>query len=227
MQSNDLNKTEGIVLQATNYREYDKILTIFTEKGLLKLFVKTSRKNKLNHLPFTVPLAKAEFLYFERKTLSKLHEATLINPHYELRNSLPHLEAASKIISAILRSQMSDKSAPKLYLLFSLFLENLHASNCPETVYISFLLKLLKHDGLLQKGDCSYCKEPSSHRYGGEAFCEKHALRGSKVFLAEEEKLLEFLTNARHFSKIASFSLDKNFIGKINALFDQALAESR
>lgn len=225
MQSNDLNKTEGIVLQATNYREYDKILTIFTpHNGLLKLFVKATKKTKLNLHPYSVPLAKGEFLYSEGKALCKLHEGSLLNSHHELRNSLECLETAAKMISALLKSQIGDKSSPKLYLLFSFYLENLQNSKYPETVYISFLLKLLKHEGILQRGGCTYCKEPLkfSYRYGGESFCEKHALKGSQSFSEEEEKILFFLSEGRDFSKIGSFPLDKSFISKIISLFAQA-----
>jgi len=225
MNSDNLLKTEGIVIQSTPYGEYDKILTLFTpQQGLLKLFVKTTQKTRFHQLPSTIPFAKAEFFYSTTRALPKLHEATLLISHHNLRNSLECLEVAAKCNHALLRSQSQGKAAPKLYTLFSHYLEKLTLS--PAILYASFLLKILKHDGLLQKEkSCSLCKIPLQEiwRFGGECFCKKHALQGALNFSQDEEKNLFFLAESRSLADITSFTFEESFTSKIAILFEAAM----
>jgi DNA repair protein RecO (recombination protein O) len=221
MKSDKETVTEGIVLQVTPYKEYDKIITIFTPlHGLLKIFVKGK---KSHHLPFTIPFARGEYIYNAGRALPQLIDASLISSSDHLRNSLESLEISAKIQWALLKTQLQGKPAPKLYTLFSLFLEKIPLSL---SLYGSFLLKILKHEGAWQKElKCSICNKilKETWRSRGECFCKKDMPKAALYFSEEEEKMIFFLMESRSLSTIASFSFEKSLILKIETLFESAL----
>lgn len=144
-------QTEAILLACTPYGEHDRILTLFTEEvGLLKLFAK-GRRLKRGVEPLTV----ASYLYQSgKRELGRLHEASLIRTNLHLRKSYELLMTAQKCASALLLSQMPGKPSPRLYHLLRLFLDKLPSLDL-SIALSSFLLKLLKHEGLFSQEEAA------------------------------------------------------------------------
>lgn len=209
-------QTEAIVLTALPFKEYDRILTLFAPQGLLKLFVKSTKRSYLQNAALTSPLTCGEFHYTQgRNELHRFREGRIYHQNLHIRGRLESLTAAEQMIHALLKSQLPHKAAPQLYHLFRLFLLRLPEFEDPKKLTTLFLLKILKHEGILQ------LTESPRYRYGGECFSTEEAPLGAITLSVEEENLVTELATSRHLKEIL---LPKDFARKITTLFDQAFS---
>src|ERR1700722_2098610 len=214
----NLIQLEAVVLQAILFREYDRILTLFSPQGVLKLFVKGNKRDYLHLAALTSPLTHAEFHYSQgRKDLHRLSEGTILKQNLLIRASYTTLTAAEKMIQALLQSQWPGKPAPKLFYLFSLFLDQIPYPKEYSTLITIFLLKILKHEGVLQL--CTSLQ--SAYRFSGERYSQIDAPPGALLFTGEEEELLTELALTRSLSHIDGCILSLEFQKKIEILFAQ------
>ena len=210
-------QTEGIVLQAIPFKDYDRILTLFSPAGLLKFFVKIRKRDYLHCAALTSPWTHVELHYTPgRKDLHRMTEGTILAQNLRLREKFETLASAETMVQALLRSQWQGKPAPKLYSLFRLFLEHLPASPAPPACASVFLIKILAHEGMLQLSS----PQPTC-RYGGEQYLPSEAPPNHLSFSTEEEELLSQLALSRSLSHIASLALPTHFQTKISTLFHQ------
>ena len=186
-------QTEGITLRSIEYKERQRILTLFTKEcGLVSLIIKGLSPKKPLLLTLSTPFCIADFHYLKgRSDLHHFQDATLTDPLTSLRTSFSHLTAAGEMASAILSSQLPEKKSPSLYLLLKAYFLHLHAFPEPPLLSVSFQLKLLLHEGLL-----SLTRPPS-------------------LFSTHEWKTLLPLAVAKHFSVIPTTPLPTNLIEKL------------
>ncbi len=142
-------RAEGIVLKTLNYKEKDRICTVFTkEHGVVALLVKGASTPARSSL--STPFCEAEWIYVKgRGDLYRVNDASLIDTHADLRSSFAHLQAAGEMAAVLLHSQFPAKQAPQLYAIFSRFLKQLPTFSNPTTLLTAFYLKLLHHEGVL------------------------------------------------------------------------------
>lgn len=212
-------KTEGIVLQSIAFKEYDRILTLFTPLGLLKIFARIHKHSYLQLSALTSPLTRAEFCYVKgSKELHRLREGSLLNQHLRIRETYESLQAAHTMLRALYASQFPGKTSPDLYSLFSLFLELLPEVKNPQALESVFLLKILKHEGVLE------LQSPitASFRFAGERYLNKQDAPEGAIELTEEEEtqLVEF-SLCRSRLQLIHFSIDSSLQQKIAGLFKQ------
>jgi DNA repair protein RecO (recombination protein O) len=218
-------RVEGIILQAFNFQDYDKILTIFSlEEGLIKLIFKGANNPKRSKGTITSPLTRAEFIFVKSKgEIHKCREISIINQYPRLRESLDNLHAACEMIQTVQSSQISQTPAPDLYNLLLAYLEKIPIIANPEILTTSFRLKVLRYEGLLGfDPNCSTCSSPLHTQYscGGESFCKKHAPSDSIVFFEEEAQLAMYLATCRSYSQLASTTLNSGITSKVKSLFE-------
>jgi DNA repair protein RecO (recombination protein O) len=219
----DLLNTEAIVLQAIPFKEYDRILTLFSPQGLLKFFVKVAKKEYLHLAALTSPLTLAEFHYTPgRKGLHRLVEGTILKQNIQIRESYTSLIIAEKMVYALLQSQWPDKPAPKLFALFILLLEHLPTVKEPSSFLTLFLLKLLRHEGLLQLST----PLQAVYRFAGERYSQKEAPPGALLFTEEEEELLTSLALTRFLPDLKECTLSTEFQKKIEILSAQTFSST-
>ncbi|NGX38063.1 MAG: DNA repair protein RecO [Chlamydiae bacterium] len=144
-------KHEGLVLRSLDYKDRQKIITLFTPTcGIISLIVKGITRKKTHLLTLTSPFTQAEYHFsIRRSDLYTFRDGTLLNTHHTLRQSLSTIEGASVLAKALLTSQLPGKPAPALYRLTLTYLKHLPAFTDPTSLTTSFHLKLLKHDGHL------------------------------------------------------------------------------
>lgn len=144
-------KHEGLVLRNTEFRDRQKILTLFTKKtGIISLIIKGISQKRSSLVTLASPLTCGEYLLrISRSSLYTFQDGTLIKTHSKLRENLDHIEAAALLVRALLKSQLPEKPAPNLYALTLTYLKFLPSIENPSTFSSSFLLKLLKHEGIL------------------------------------------------------------------------------
>jgi len=222
------HKCEGVILTALNYKDYDQILTLFTqEAGLMKIFVKRAWSKKEGKGSNTAPLTHAEFIYTIHKSeLYTCRELSVLNLNLQLRKNLNSLEAACDMGKALLASQMLHKPSPDLYKLLLYYMEKIPLAPFPEILAASFRLKILRHDGLFGlNSQCSLCHEElaSQHISEGESFCERHAPRGSTTLTSEEARIVSILAYSRSLEELAALQLSSVLCRKIDSFFDKQM----
>lgn len=172
--------SEGIILSAIKYRDYDQISTLFTlEEGLIQLFIKRAYGKKEGYGTKCAPFVKAEHIYTKgRGDLYISHEISPLSFHLELRQTAERLAAAVALTQLVQQTQIPLKATPQLYHLFSHYLTALCTCDNPTHLTVSFRLKLMRHDGFFGvTPECSVCREPLCEHYlsKGESYCQMHA----------------------------------------------------
>lgn len=192
-------RTEGIILQATKFQDFDQIVTLFTpEEGILRFMVKGALNPKLGKAALTAPLSRAEFIYSQGKSeLYPCREISMLNSHLNLRENVLIMEAAFDFLQAIRATQLPHKAAPDLYKLLLIYLEKLPLIPDPKVLSTSFRLKTLRHEGLLNLS--------------------------TTPFSEEERSFLDTLANSRSFNQLAALSVTPVLWQKVRRFFDDLL----
>jgi hypothetical protein len=142
-------QAEGIVLKSIDYKEQERIITLFTpDSGVISLIVKSVADRK--RLALSSPFCRGEYIFTRGKSdLFRLRDGTTLNDHFDLRKEYQYIQAAGTMTSLILHSQLPGKAAPALYALFSTCLDQLPSFSYPLTLVTAFRLKLFTHEGLI------------------------------------------------------------------------------
>ena len=193
------------------------------------MIVKGLSKSRPHLIACINPLCEAEFIYTEgRSDLLKCLEAFVIDTHFALREKYSFLEQGLQLAKILLESQYPGKSTPALYTLFSCYLKQIPSfTDALPSLSSSFLLKLLKHEGLLLlDATCSICNEPKEiHIYGGDIYCKRHAPTGSFSFSVMEWKILELLAHASSFQVVRQTKVESAFREKIELYFQSRMRQ--
>ncbi len=146
-----LLKSEAIVLRSFDYKENERIVTLFTENaGLISIIIKGITPKKSSYLTLATPFCRGEYVYIKSKSdLYRFYDGTILDDHLLLRLNLSHLKAAGNLTNALLHSQLPGKSSPLLYLLLKKYLQQVVHFENPVPLVCSFFLKLMKHEGVL------------------------------------------------------------------------------
>ena len=196
MSLTELQCTEGIIIRAAAFSNYDQILTLFTpDQGILKLMYKGS-KNKWQKYH---PLMQVECVYKEKRSeIFACEEISAIQLYLPLRLQYAYLQVACDMLKAIEMSQMMGKSAPVLYQLLLFYLNKIHLVADPWVLATSFKAKVLRYEGLFQM----------------------EALEQDiRYFKQEEQELLEALCYCQSYQPLAQILLPTDFKAKVDTLF--------
>lgn len=142
---------EGIVLRSIDFKDRQKIITLYTPaRGLISLIVKGINRKKSHLLTLTSPFTVAEYHFsIRRSELYNFVDGTPLFTNQSLRGHLPQLLGASTFAKALLASQLPGKPSSRLYQLTLAYLKYLPLFEDPAPLTSSYHLKLLKHDGHL------------------------------------------------------------------------------
>ncbi len=146
-----MEKCHGIVLKTIPYGDYNQIAIILTDRfGLLKFACPFSRSRKNKAFGHFTPFHELELIFAPMdRELETVKTSTLLHPRLELRGSLDRLEMAGACATAVLKTQLPAKPAPVLFQLLITHLDLLMTNASPQAVALSFLMKLLLHEGTL------------------------------------------------------------------------------
>lgn len=188
----DKMNIQGVITHALAFKEFDRIITVFTPyDGLIKLVVKGALSHNQGQGSTTTPLTLIEALCTRGKSeLYSCRELTALNSHLGLRQNLKTLEAAFDMLKVVAATQMPGKPVPDLYQLFLTFLAKLPSAKNPLALSASFRLKTLRHEGLLD-------------------LCEVH-----------EQQILQELAFSRDLASVAALPVDAALTKHIKDLFD-------
>ena len=161
---------EAIVLGVMDYRESDRIVTLFTrEAGKLRCLARGARKS-LRRFGGTLELfGRLRVLLTVREGLSPLREATAVDLFPGIRGDLERIALAGYAAELVDRLQPEGAVNPRLYRLLAAFLEHLNRSPAELADRRFFEVNLLKILGSRPELDrCGSCG--SALGEGAEAF---------------------------------------------------------
>ncbi|MCB1110669.1 MAG: DNA repair protein RecO, partial [Chlamydiia bacterium] len=214
------SQVEGVVLRATPFKEKDRILTLLTpDRGVMNLYVRGLSKAKPTGVSLTTPLCRGEFVFKKGRTdLYHFIDGTILDLHLPLRRSYAHLDVAGKIVQALLKTQLPGKDSHALYQLLIAFLKHLPHAQFPKTLWTTFQIKLLKHEGLLEITQaCHTCQAPATQIVNGESRC--HSCGGGLPFKKDGWETLCMLFEARSFIPLLELELPSSLYNGIEACF--------
>lgn len=153
-------KTDAVVLGARDFKDNDKLLTLFTsERGILRVKIRGVKKptSKLNFA--TQPFAFAEFVLVEKGEYYTVKSAYLYDGFYALRNDVVKFYAASGVLAAANTAANENEEFRPLFIATVEALKELcyTEANALETL-ISYLLLAAGESGyFVDLNGCGVC----------------------------------------------------------------------
>lgn len=223
---------KGLILKSQIHQESNCIITVFSEKGLTNVFVKKGLGKHNKHRTNIIPITLSEIIYESKQNQLKiLKDSSLIRSYQEIKTNYDNIMTAGQLVSAILNSQWFEKPAPLLYSLLINLLENIPLFKNKKLILSTFLLKIMKHDGILDITDtCSTCQTPlvtNFFRYKGTVLCPNHNRDKAIFFTKNEQLFLQTLANCRKIKDLIDLDqFEINLLKKIYQLFEQTFQKS-
>lgn len=219
---------EGIVIKTVPFQDNKKVITLFTEEGILGLITTVNEKKPASFLIAT-PLSIGEYIYQNSKgNLKKLIDGTVYQSYLHFNQSLCLLEAASVCLKAILISQLETKPSKALYQLTKVYLQKMPTCKEPLKLATSFHLKVLKHEGLFSiESFCYYCNKKKASGFFDKLPCCDCINHPKKIFFSDLEwDILKVLFFSTQFHLIEGIECPENLSRKVIGLFESFYLEN-
>ena len=217
---------ETITLSSIIFKDYDRIVTLFSKEiGLVKLIVKGASRKKSTLIPFCEPLTHAQILFKEKKgDLHLFMEGKILNSHLSLRRDYDILLGATKLLKVIQKSHVFYQSSTNIFLLLSSYLKKLETFDSPNSLIASFHLKMLLNEGCLTlKNRCSKCQNQASKLYfsNKDYFCSQCCSNYEIELNQGELNSLLHLTKIKSFLELEKIELKPILLKKTLFIFSQ------
>lgn len=194
----DTRVVNAIVLRAVNYRDYDRMLTLFTrEEGLLSAAARGAHRQKSPLAAASTQFCTGEYLLLEKNGRLQVKNCMLDEAFYPLRQDALRLAFASALAQVCQEIVQPAQPAPELYdtLLRALAHLAYDAAFPPENTALPFLLRamvLSGHGALLTR--CAVCggriQDARFDELAGGVVCARHANRPMPVITAGDMAML-------------------------------------
>lgn len=163
--------TEGVVLRLTNYRDHDRMLTIFSPgMGKVEALSRGCRRPKSPLLPMSELFVNGEFVLYQNHDRYTLTSGTLADAFYPLRLEPYRLTCASYMAALCNAAVQPNQEAEGLYVLLLkglYFLAYNDQADALETT-TAFLLLFAEQTGYRPRlHRCSHCRKPLDNAKGG------------------------------------------------------------
>jgi len=153
-------KTKGIVIKATDYKDSDKIVTIFSSDfGLIKARVRGVKKDKAK-LAFAVqPFAFIEFLLIKKNDFYTVINATSIDQFFNITIDFDNYIFMLGCLEVCEKTVKENDPQNNLFILLVNSLKNVCYNQVSSMyVFIKFMLESLKFLGFkLELKSCACC----------------------------------------------------------------------
>ena len=166
-------KVKGIVIKADDYKDSDKLVTIFSaEKGLFKARVRGVKKNKAK-LAFAVqPFAFVEFMLTERDGFYTVINATSIDQFFAITSDFDNYIFMLACLEIVQKTVKENENQVELFLLLLNSLKIVcYEEVSSMLVFIKFVIEALRLLGFsLTLDKCACCGEPLGENVNGFSF---------------------------------------------------------
>ncbi len=194
-------KIRAVVLKKTDYRDNDRILTLFSpEKGKLTVSVKGVKKQNSKLRAGSELFAFGNYILTETRGKYTVTGYDSIEPFHELRDDFDRLSAGVLLLKTAELAAAEDSEEPFLFTLLLRCLDKLREHNIPAGLTVSaFLLKFCELSGYAPRLDKCLCGSTEliavSPENGGAICkncidCEHMAVSGGCLFFMR--KILDY-----------------------------------
>lgn len=139
-----LIKVTGIVMRYANYKDYDRIITLFTlQHGKITALARGARRPKSTLLNASEQFCMAEYVLIQRKDRYIITSSTILDSFYDIRSDIDSYYAASyfsAVCQAIIQEEQPEE---ELYSIFAKLLAYLSHSDTNKFVNLIIALCIL------------------------------------------------------------------------------------
>ena len=141
-------KVKGIVVKTIDYKEADKLASIFTlERGLISTKFTGVKREKAKLKSFTQPFVFADFILNKNGNLRTVTSASLIDNFSGIVASYDKTICGYIVLDIIRSILPSEKEEPDIFLLTLTALKNIEEKD-PKLATIDFVLKFINFAGM-------------------------------------------------------------------------------
>ena len=141
-------RVKGIVVKAIDYKEADKLASIFTlERGLISTKFTGVKREKAKLKSFTQPFVFADFILNKNGNLRTVTSASLIDNFSGILASYDKTICGYIVLDMIRSILPSEKEEPDIFLLTLSALKNIEEKD-PKLATIDFILKFIDFAGI-------------------------------------------------------------------------------
>lgn len=141
-------KVKGIVVKTIDYKEADKLASIFTlERGLISAKFTGVKREKAKLKSFTQPFVFADFILNKNGNLRTVTSASLIDNFSGIVASYDKTICGYIVLDMIRSILPSEKEEPDIFLLTLTALKNIEEKD-PKLATIDFVLKFIDFAGM-------------------------------------------------------------------------------
>ena len=174
-------KLRAVVLRAIDYKENDKLITLFSLEGGVVTTVARGNKKANAKLKFAAsPFCFCEYVLAKKGDKRTVVSADIIESFYSLREDIFKLYAGSAALEFVYSFVKEGMENGRLFVLLMEFLKNLcFTESDPHLLLVKFLLEALALAGYeITVDKCIKCRESLKNRaffdFGlGGAVCEE------------------------------------------------------
>ena len=155
-------KTKGIVIKSSDYKDSDKIVTIFSaDRGIIKARVRGVKKPKAKLAFAAQPFAFVDFLLVEKGGFYSVINASSIDQFFDLTADFDKYIFGLATLEVCEKTIKENDSSQQLFLLLLNSLKLIcYGVSSPMVVFIKFMLEALKFLGFaLHISSCACCGE--------------------------------------------------------------------
>lgn len=215
---------KAIVLSSFNYRDYDRIVSLYTDlKGLIKVIIHGANRPKSTKLIFCQPFTLIDLIYLPKKgDIHSFKEGKVLNAHLHLRDSFDSLQAAVQLLDITTKSQIPEEPSAKIFPLLMSYLQKMNLFGNPYILSSSFLLKILLIAGQWTvQTKCNKCSVSLQNFYfvSSSYYCAQCTPSKELEFNLDEMQILTKLIGERSFNELNQVQLSQELQKKINMLF--------
>lgn len=191
----------ALVLRATDYKDNDKILTLYSlERGKITAGIKGVKKSGAKLKFASEPFAFCEFVLAEKQGRYTVIGATYIDSFFSLRTSLIKYYVSAVIAEALNRLTVENESDEGLFSLTLNAVKNINYGDKELESLSRYLIALSEVSGYkIQKASCVGCGEDISGRVffstkNAEFYCSNCRVDGAMEITLETYNALKSLT---------------------------------
>ena len=156
-----IKQTEAFILQSYNFRDYDKIVVLFTKDfGKIRAVVKGARRVKSRYTAALELMTWVKIIFYEKENqdLVKLSSCDIVRSYFRLQQRFD-LSLRITFMAEILDKFTGERDAnPDLFRLLHTILYELEKGMNPDLALLYFELWLLRFSGLFGGlGSCAAC----------------------------------------------------------------------
>ena len=160
-------KCRAIVLRAVDYKDNDKILTLFSlERGVISSAIRGVKKPKAKLKFAAQPFCFCEYVFNVKGDKRSVISADIIESFYPLREDVLKFYAGAVGLEFVLDFVQEEQPSGEMFLLLMEFLKNLCYTDVkPRIALAGFLFGALAYTGYeLSVDGCIKCREAIKNR---------------------------------------------------------------